>query len=242
MWHSANKTLYTMCYSHHFLSASLYQHIYTDMHAEYLLLLFLLWYHTFLIGQSMCALNTEGYELKLQLIMTIYWKGSHFFLLCNGVDMTPGPPCRLCAWLRKKTYTPVIPLPSYFILYCSKRNRCGEIMELLWLLWGWTKQNGAGRSQHFSNILCPGANEIEHHRRLYIVSIIFYDSNTFRSTYWGIQQWEDYVVPHCYWLNNSESCSNQFRMLLTSAFPKLETPCTFQSVSHNISDLPVLCC
>ncbi len=118
-------------------------------------------------------------------------------------------------WYVLKLHTPVIPLPSSFILFCSIRNRCGEIMELLWLLWGWTKQNGAGRSEHYSSILSPRAKETEHHRRLYIVSIIFCDSNTFKSMYWVIQHWEDYIiiVPRCHRLSNTEPCSNQFGIL-----------------------------
>lgn len=97
-----------------------------------------------------------------------------------------------------KLHTPVTLLPSSFTLFCSTRNRCGEIMKLLWLLWGWS----AGRSQHFSSILCPRAKETEHHRRLYIVSIIFYDTNPFRRMYWAIQHWEDYVVPRCHRLSS----------------------------------------
>lgn len=72
-----------------------------------------------------------------------------------------------------KQCTPVTHPPNSTTLFCSMRNRCGEIMNRLWLLWGWTKQNGAGRSQHFFNILCPRAKETEHHTRLHIVSIIF---------------------------------------------------------------------
>lgn len=130
-----------------------------------------------------------------------------------------------------ETPHPSDPPWSSFILFCSTRNRCGEIMELLWLLWGWTKQNGAERSQHFSNILCPGANEIEHHRRLYIVSIIFYDSNAFRSMYWAIQQWEDYVVPR----RHQWALQQSVQDALASAFPKLETSWTFlQGVTQYI--------
>lgn len=155
--------------------------------------------HTFTSGQTWC---------KRGLI----WPHSH--------DHCFFPPCYIPVSMSfvdflyaSKLPTQVIPLPRPFILFCSTRNRCGEIMELLWLLWGWTKQNVAGRSQHFSSILCPRAKQTEHHRRLYIVSIIFYDSNTFRSIYWVIQHWEDYVVPRCHRLSNSEPCSNQFRIL-----------------------------
>lgn len=76
-----------------------------------------------------------------------------------------------------KLNTTMILLPSSILLFCSSRNRCVEI-ELLWLLWGRTKQNGAGRSQHFSSILCSRAKETEHHRWLYVVSIIFFMMQT----------------------------------------------------------------
>jgi len=123
--------------------------------------------------------------------------------------------------------------PSY--CFAARGTDVGEIIELLWLLWGWTKQNVAGRSQHFPQHIVPQSQRNwTPQTEQYIVSIIFYDSNTFRSMYWVIRRWEDYSVSRCHRAELPWVLKQSVQDALASASPQPPTSWTFLAGCHTV--------